>query len=155
MSGTNKVNLFKQNLINLKHVGLDSMCFIYQFAGHSAFSPFTKLIFSLLEENRIRAVTSMITVVEIFVHEEKIRDPFTIQAYEHSLRSIPNMELITIDWNVARFASILRAKYKVLKTPDALQIASAILNDCKGFVTNDNKLKQVKELKVVTFADFV
>ncbi len=155
MSGINKINLFKQNLINLRHIGLDSMCFIYQFTKHPVFSQLTKNILSQLEDNRINAVTSMVTVVEIFVHEEKIGDPFTIQTYEHSLRSIPNLELITIDWNIARFASKLRSKYKVLRTPDALQIASAILSGCNGFITNDAKLKKVKELKVINLADYI
>ncbi|KKR33288.1 MAG: hypothetical protein UT63_C0019G0010 [Candidatus Gottesmanbacteria bacterium GW2011_GWC2_39_8] len=97
----------------------------------------------------------MITVTEIFIHEEKIGDPFTLQIYEHTFKSLPNLSLIPIDWNIARFASKLRAKYGFLKTPGALQLSSSIIKGCRGFITNDEKLKKVKEIEVVVLKEFV
>lgn len=148
-------NRFTKNILKLKHVGLDSMCFIYQFDDHPQYAPLTNAIISMLENNRITAVTSVITIVEIFVHEEKVKDELTIHVYEQSLRSLPNLDITPIEWNTARFASKLRAKYTFLKTPDALQIATAILSGCNGFITNDNKLTKVKELKVISLDDYI
>lgn len=150
-----KIDHFKDSLLSLKYVGLDSMCFIYQFSDHPIYAPLTDLIISLLQENKITAVTSTIAVVEIFIHEEKIGDALTINAYERTLKTLPNLEIVPIDWQVARLASKLRAKYQFLKTPDALQIAAALLSDCKCFITNDSKLKKIKEIKVISFGDFV
>lgn len=148
-------NRFNRNLLRLERICLDSMCFIYQFTGNKLYSPLTNNIVSLLEQNKIKAITSVVTVVEIFVHEEKMSDALTIKAYEQTFLTIPNLEIIPIDWNIARFASKFRAKYSFLKTPDALQIATTLLKGCNGFITNDAKLKKVKELKVISLADYI
>lgn len=151
--GKTKLDGFKDKLLSLGVLGLDSMCFIYQFANHPIYSPLTNLIFTLLDENKLKAVTSTITIVETFVAVERGSDLLTILEYEKTFQALPNLEIISIDWHVARLAAKLRATYSVVKTPDAIQIAAALLSNCQGFITNDNKLKQVKELKVVTFTD--
>ncbi len=145
---------FRTNLLSLKHIGLDSMCFIYHLSKNPKYSPLTKIVFSLLEEKKISAVTSMITATEVFVQAERSQNKLILLEYDKFFHAFPNLVLSPIDWYVGRLAARLRAKYSALKTPDALQIASAILNDCKGFITNDNKLKQVKEIKVLTFDEF-
>jgi predicted nucleic acid-binding protein len=46
-------------------------------------------------------------------------------------------------------AAKLRAKYKGLKMPDAIQLATAKYISCKEFITNDKQLKNVEEMKVL------
>ena len=36
-----------------------------------------------------------------------------------------------------------------LRTPDALQIACALETDCQALLTNDDRLRRVKEMRVV------
>lgn len=43
-------------------------------------------------------------------------------------------------------AAEIRTQYN-LRPPDAIQISSAILEDAQAFITNDEKLKRVKEIK--------
>jgi predicted nucleic acid-binding protein len=57
------------------------------------------------------------------------------------------MHPITRD--VLEQAAHLRAKYKGLRTPDAIHLASAMTRHCGAFVTNDVKLKIVNDLTIV------
>jgi len=48
----------------------------------------------------------------------------------------------------------LRVAYG-LKTPDAIHMATALLNGAQAFVTNDAGLKRVNELDVLVLEDYV
>lgn len=53
---------------------------------------------------------------------------------------------------MAETAAQLRAKYG-LKTPDALQIATALEHHADYFLTNDHRLNSVTEINVITLLD--
>ena len=59
-----------------------------------------------------------------------------------------NIKVTDINLEIMKSAAQLRAKYKFLKTPDAIQIATAIDIGCDEFYTNDVALKKVKEIEV-------
>lgn len=153
--GLIRIDSFRKKIVSLKNIGIDSMCFIYQFAQDPTYSPLTKTLFSLTESGRIESVTSTVSVAEIFVRPERLGDKITIYTQERFLTSLPNLEIMPITWDIARLASKLRAKYSFLKTPDALQIAASLISGCNGFITNDDKLTKVKELKVITLDDYI
>ena len=47
-----------------------------------------------------------------------------------------------------------RAEYKDFKTMDALQLASACIQGCDLFLTNDKQLKQFKEINCITVEEW-
>ena len=49
---------------------------------------------------------------------------------------------------IAEYAAELRAKYR-LRTPDALQVSTAISTGCQAILTNDKNWKRVTELQVI------
>lgn len=149
------VDDFRKKLSLLQTVGLDSMCFIYQFADHPEFGKLTNLIFTLLEEQKISAVTSAVTITEVFVKPEEAGDELTINEYEKVFKNLPNLEIIPVDFTLARLASKLRGHYKGIKTADSIQVATALLKGCKGFITNDNGLKQIKQIEIIIIKDFL
>lgn len=53
----------------------------------------------------------------------------------------------------AELASDLRAKYSV-KLPDAINISCAMLAQAEVFITNDKKLKQVKEIPILVLENY-
>jgi predicted nucleic acid-binding protein len=63
--------------------------------------------------------------------------------------------VVDINLEAAEISSSLRAKYQSLKSFDALQLASAISNNCKVFVTNDKRLKTITEINVLTMDDLL
>ena len=58
------------------------------------------------------------------------------------------LPLRPLDRAVMDTAINLRAKYRTLKTPDAIHLATAIEAQCDLFVSNDAKLRQVSEIPV-------
>jgi predicted nucleic acid-binding protein len=52
----------------------------------------------------------------------------------------------------ARLAADLRARYS-LRTPDAIQVATAIGAGCMAFLTNDRGLRPVMELRILVLED--
>ena len=58
-----------------------------------------------------------------------------------------------IDEKIAVTAAKIRAKYSGIKTPDSLQLASAIESGCSLFLTNDKQLRQVEEIKILLVDD--
>jgi predicted nucleic acid-binding protein len=63
-----------------------------------------------------------------------------------------NFRLLPIDAAIAEVAADLRARYN-LRTPDALQLATAIKAGCDAFLTNDATLKKVTELKILVLSE--
>lgn len=146
---------FSNLLLTSKKIGVDSMIFIYQFSDHPEYSLLTNTFFELLEKDKIKVVTSTISIIEILAKPEEEKNMEIAQEYEKILNNFPNLELVAIDSTVARLSAKLRGTYKTIKIPDAIQIAVTILKNYPVFLTNDIKLKQIKELKVVTLQDFV
>ena len=56
--------------------------------------------------------------------------------------------MIALDARMAEIAADLRARYR-LRTPDALQIAAALVTGCEAFLTNDAALRRVTDLQVL------
>ena len=70
---------------------------------------------------------------------------------------IKDLNIIVYDINieVMKLAAKLRAKYKMLKLPDAIQIATSIQYNCEAFWTNDKKLKHIEEINCIMIEDSI
>ncbi|MDA1317471.1 MAG: PIN domain-containing protein [bacterium] len=152
--GTNKIGNFEKKLLSAKKVGLDSMIFLYQFADHPLYAPLTVKVFQLLEAKKIQAVTSTITIAEVFVRAEEVKDEATIFAYEQVFASLPSLSIIPLDTPLARLAAKIRAQYPKIRLPDAIQISAPLYTQCPLFITNDKKLN-ITELEMLYLDDWV
>ena len=150
-----KINRFIRRIHSGKRIAIDSMCFIYHFARHTLYSPLTKAIFVALEQKEIFAVTSMLTITEVFVHAERSRDGLILHEYERFFHSFENLQIIAVDWYIARAAARLRSEYATLRTPDAVQVAAAMIGECGTFVTNDKRLRNISGVNHVLLDDYV
>lgn len=151
---TAKIASFRKDLLSFKSIGLDTMCFIYQFADHPTYGELTNVIFTLMEEKHITAVTSMVTVAETLIEPEKKHAYEAITEYEKIFEHYPNLEVIPLNWHVARLTAKLKATYSILKLPDAVQLAATLLSNGRAFLTNDKKLMQVKEIPIVLLSSY-
>lgn len=149
-----RIEKFNKELLRQKHIGLDTMCFIYQFAQHPRYQPLTHVLFELLENKKITAITSIVTVMETFVLPEREGDQDLLSEYEKIFQNLPGLTVIPVDWAVSRLTAKIRAKYPKIRIPDAIQLSAALFSGCKIFVTNDDQLKQVKEIPVILLKDF-
>lgn len=124
------------------------MVFIYHLEDHPDFSHITEKLFVDIEKGKYNAVTSFVTLLEILVKPKMEGITKVISDYRDLLLTFPNLKFCSLDLKVSDMASTLRAKYSI-KTPDAIQIATAILEGAAVFVTNDGQLKKVKEINTV------
>lgn len=144
---------FLKVLSKHKIIGIDTSPFIYHFEKHPSFSTLTLKLFEEVEKGRLKAVTSVLTLMEILVKPKQLNHRQAIQDYKFTLRTFPNLSLKTIDENCAERAADLRATYGI-RPPDALQIAVAVLSNATAFVTNDERLKRVRDVEIAVLKDF-
>lgn len=138
----------EQKLLKYRAYGIDTMVFIYHFEDNALYTPFTRSLFELIEKGRTRGVTSTLTLMEILVKPKQLGDTAAVEDYKYALLNFPNLTLRSLDAEVAEKAAEIRARYNV-RPPDAIQIATSIVEKTDAFITNDLKLKTIKETQII------
>jgi len=135
-------------------VAIDTMIFIYSFEEHSAYLSLLKPFFVALEKGEMEAVTSTITVTECLVQPYRKKD-FTLAAHYLVLfRNFPHLAVIPVTDDIAERAAFLRARYN-LKTPDAIQLSTALVSGARAFLTNDESLSAVEGIDVLVLDEIL
>ena len=148
------VDEFRTALNAYEVIGLDAMSFIYHFEKKPHFGPITKVLFAHIQAGKVSAVISVLLAGEVLTGVKKVGNREMILRYRHIFSEFPNLTLHDADMHVMEKMSDLRAAYG-LKTPDAIHVATALLNGAQAFVTNDTGLKRVNELDVLVLEDYV
>lgn len=94
-------------------------------------------------------ITSAVTVTEYLTYPYKQKNLKMVDAFYAFVDGM-SIEIKSIDNVIAEKAARIKAEYKFFKTMDALQLATACINGCNLFVTNDKQLKQFKEFDCIT-----
>ena len=141
-----------EQMIGFDSVFVDSVAFIYLIENHPTYYGKVEDFNSQEVQKENPLVTSVITVSEFCVKPFQESDNTVLLDFKNTLEEL-NVKVVDISWKIAEDSSKLRAKYKFLKTADALQIASAISMNCKRFFTNDIQLQNISEIKIVLIQD--
>lgn len=141
-------------LRRVKKVGIDAMCFIYQFQAHLLFGPLSSIMFSKMEDKKLYGCTSVLSLAEILSYPKLQLDRLSWEEERRKFWQTPNLKVVDIDSKICEAASILKVKYS-LTLPDAIQVTTAIFSKAEGFVTNDEKFRRVKELPVILLGDYI
>jgi predicted nucleic acid-binding protein len=147
---------FQRELKKLKKVGLDSSILIYHLEDLEPYADLTETIFATVAEGFLIAVLSTVSVTELLVQPFTVGHEDRIAAFEHFLFSLPNTELKSPDYPIAREAARLRSKYRI-RTPDALLIATSIHEKADAFITNDARLRALRAegITILVLDDFL
>jgi len=142
--------------LNLKGkiIGLDTMVFIYHFEENKIYSPLTFSIFENLEKGNFNAITSILTLLEILVKPKRENNLILTERYRILFETFPNLQVKTLDNNIADVASSLRANYNI-NTPDAIQVATSLEAQADIFITNDSSFKKITEIKVMLLSEML
>lgn len=143
MSG--KINIRKNSL-----VALDTNIFVYQFEKHPRFGPRTNAIFKLLASGQLKAITNIISLIELLsisAPEEKI------DGLQDLYQRTPNLETVDVSWVVVRETAKIRREYG-FRLPDSIQLSTAMSSKADIFITNDKRLKKFKGIKVTLLTEF-
>jgi len=137
-----------------KQIALDTMIFIYAFEEHSVYIPLLKPFFREVEKGRIIAVTSTVTLAECLVQPFRAKAMELAARYKTLFRDFPHLSVIPVSDEIAERAAWLRAQYH-MKTPDAIQLATALVSGSHIFLTNDEGLPQVEGIHVLVLDRFL
>jgi predicted nucleic acid-binding protein len=129
-------------------IALDTSVFIYQLEGNVRYLPFTDRIFTWLERPDSRAITSTITMTELLVVPYRNADERQVDEFYALLSKYPNLDWIAPNLEIADVAARLRALHR-LRTPDALQAATAAHGGATGFITNDAVFERVEAFETL------
>jgi len=131
-----------------QRIALDSSIFIYQLQANPRYVDLTHHIFSWLERSPVSAVTSTITMTELLVQPYREGDEELSNSFLSLIPAFPNLDWIAPDLEIAILAARLRARHH-LRTPDALQAATAVRAQATALMTNDSDFNGLSNLEVV------
>lgn len=134
-------------------VGVDTAPFIYLAEEHSLYQRDLVALFDLADEGKHELVTSALTVMEVLVAPYRAGRRDLAARYEEVLTTSRGIRVVDITRDHLRAAAQLRAATGV-KTPDAIQLVTAIGAGCKTFVTNDRRLPAVRGLRVLQLSAY-
>ncbi len=129
-------------LQNIDFIALDTSPFIYFVEQNPQYVNVMREVFNRITNNDFRACSSVITLTEVLVQPLRKKNQKLSDNYRDLLFNGANFRLFPLTAAIAERAAELRAAYN-LRTPDALQIATALENNCDAFLCNDNGLKRV------------
>ena len=87
-------------------------------------------------------------MAELLVQPYRDSDEQRVDAYYGLLSTYPNLDWIAPNLNVADVAARFRALHR-LRTPDALQAATAERFGATGLITNDSAFERVKAFETL------
>ena len=129
-----------------RRVAIDTNVFIYHVEANPAYVDLTREVFTWLERSPHTAVTSSVTMAELLLQPYRAGNQNLVNQYYALLSMFPNLEWVAPDLAIADTAAQIRAQYS-LRTPDALQVATAMRCGATAIVTNDPHFSVIPHLE--------
>jgi len=131
-----------------KVVGLDTTPLIYFIEENPAYLKTVHPFFEAMDHGEFSVVTSIVTLLEVLVHPFRHGDTTLAQQYRDILLNVEGLATILLSQDIAEEAARLRAAHNI-RTPDAIQMATAIHEGASFFLTNDARLPSLPRLKIL------
>lgn len=117
-------------------IAIDTPVFIYHFEDNPRYRDLTVPLFEAIESGACKAVTSVLSRLEILVRPLRENRPDIADSYRFLIDTFPNLTQVPVDEEVADRAAELRAG-SGLATPDSIHLACALTAEATLLVTND------------------
>lgn len=137
-----------------KNVFLDTAPLIYYIEENSKYLPLLSNLFLANSNGEFLFQTSVITLLEVLVHPMRENEQQLVEEYQNILCNSPSIDILDLTIDIAIKAAALRAKYG-LKTPDSIQVATALIAKAEYFLTNDIRLKSISEIEILILDEIV
>ena len=131
----------------MKKPCFDTNVIAYYIEKNKEFGPTAKKILKNLSASKQTAFITFLSIAELLVKPIRVNNQPLIDYYNSIENNLP-VKTLFADKNAIEPIAMLKSKYN-LKTPDALNLATAIANNCDAFITNDDGLKKVSEIKIL------
>lgn len=151
MSGVDRLT---RVLARVSRVAIDSVGFIYHFEASKHYLPLTRVLFDKVERGEMEAVTSLVTVAEVFSNRAVVKDEELAATYRHVFDAWPNLMVLVPDMTDAILVGTVRLEYG-LRLPDAFQVEAGLSFGAQVLVTNDERFRKVKRPKGLILDDYL
>jgi predicted nucleic acid-binding protein len=135
-------------------VGLDSNIFIYKMDVNPRYLELATHVLEWLESLDHFGVTSTLTMAELLTQPYRDADEKRVDRCYGLLSTYPNLEWVAPDLVTADLAARFRAQHR-MRTPDAIQAATAVLSGATGFVSNDPVFRRVEAFETMVLDDLL
>ena len=133
-----------------KTIALDTAPLIYFVEETSCFLERVRPFFNALGHSEFTVLTSTLTITETLVKPLQHGLVDRVRTFQDLLAEY--VEIIPVTLEIAESAARLRADHG-LRTPDAIQVATAITHKADFFLTNDVRLARLKQPEVLVLAN--
>ena len=133
---------------------MDTNILIYLFEGFPDYRHLIQAIADCIDNREIALFTGDITIAELMVMPFRKNDSDLIHFYTEALKNKDFVTLIPTTQKIYLKTAFLRAKFPKLKTPDAIQVASAVEGGADIFLTNDVGIKTPSEIQKLVLRDY-
>lgn len=137
-----------------KFLAFDSSPLIYYIEQHPQYASLTEDLFSAVDSGHARGITSVLTLLEVLVQPIRSGSVDLASQYRELLCGSRGISLISIGAETCELSARLRAKYDWIRTPDAVQVATALQQGAELIVTNDDRWRRLAEIQVVILRIF-
>ena len=129
-------------------LGIDTSPFICFVEKHPVYYSVCEAIFQSVQDEERTAWTSILTLTEVLPLPIQNNDLVLESAYRNILLAARGIRTWPVEADIALRAAELRGRYG-LRTPDALQIATAMYAGCDAFLIGDKGFCRVTEMRVI------
>ncbi len=141
--------------INGKFVAFDTSPLIYYIEQQPQYSPITDDLFDAIHRGNARGMTSVLTLLEVLVQPLRSGRLDLANEYRRFLATSTGITMFPVDADIGELSAKLRSKYQWIRTPDAIQVATALRNGAELIVTNDDRWRRLTEIPVAVLKDFL
>ena len=116
--------------------------------GKRKYLPIVQPFFAALDTGDFRAVTSTLTLLEVMVQPLRQGDQNLARQYREILLRSSSLRTVPLTSEIAEQAAQIRAVAN-LKTPDAIQLATALSSGAHVLLTNDTAMPAHSDLQIL------
>jgi predicted nucleic acid-binding protein len=129
-------------------IGLDTTPLIYFTEENPTYIEVIDPFFKAVGSGELMVITSVVTLLEVLVRPIRDGNLKLAQRYRDFLLNSHSVTTHFLSQEIAEEAARLRA-FNNIRTPDSIQMATAIKAGAAFFLTNDIRLPSLPELKVL------
>ncbi|MGI8772350.1 MAG: type II toxin-antitoxin system VapC family toxin [Acidobacteriaceae bacterium] len=130
-------------------MGLDTAPLIYFIEKHATYLPLVQPFFEAADRGDLQIVTSTLTLTEVLTHPYRHGNDNLAQQYSRILLRARNLRMLAVSSSIAGEAARIRADYGC-RTPDAIQLATALSGEAVVFLTNDAGIPSIPTVQTMT-----
>ncbi|MBT3275566.1 MAG: PIN domain-containing protein [Spirochaetales bacterium] len=140
------------NLNSNSTIFFDTAPFIYYFEDNRDYVRLIDQLLSSIFENNSSFVTSYITYIELITKPKQLGRNDIVAKYRDYFTNSDNLSIYPLNLMVSEKVAEIKANYN-FKTPDAIQIATAIICGADYIITNDKSWKKITEASVLILSE--